>query len=248
MGLGGASRDGWVFVLDEDAGARSRTHGLLSAAGFRVSAFASAPEFLRHKRPSSPACLVLEQCLHDTCGLRLQDQCADDQGLSFIFVTACKDISTVVRAMKKGAIDFLSKPTDGGSLLSAVRRGLERSARAAEERLRREEFGTRLLRLTSREHQVVRGVLRGLLNKQIALELGTAEKTVKVHRAHAMEKLEVGSLAELVRIAEQTQLLSSPAASPVIDSCSSTATIRGIRTGAGTSGCACRFSRRWHEI
>jgi two-component system, LuxR family, response regulator FixJ len=248
MGLGGALRDGWVFVLDEDAGARSRIHGLLSAAGFRVCAFASAPEFLRHKRPSVPACLVLEQCLHDTCGLRLQDQCADDQGLSFIFVTACKDISTVVRAMKKGAVDFLSKPTDHGSLVSAVRRGMERSARAAEERRRREEFGARLLRLTCREHQVVRGVLRGLLNKQIALELGTAEKTVKVHRARAMEKLEVDSLAELVRIAEQTQLLSSPAGPPAIDSCVSPATVRGIGMAAGPSGCVCHLSREWHEI
>jgi DNA-binding CsgD family transcriptional regulator len=125
---------------------------------------------------------------------------------------------------------------------------MERSARATEERRRREEFGTRLLRLTSREHQVVRGVLRGLLNKQIAVELGTAEKTVKVHRARAMEKLEVGSLAELVRIAEQTQLLSSPDGRPAIDSCASPASIRGMRMVAGPSGCVCHLSREWHDI
>jgi two-component system, LuxR family, response regulator FixJ len=248
MGLGGALRDSWVFVLDEDASARTRTYGLLLAAGFHVSAFASAPEFLRHKRPSSPACLVLEQCLHDSSGLRLQDQCADDQGLSFVFLSACKDIRTVVLAMKKGAVDFLSKPTDRGALVSAVRRGIERSSRAAEERQRRERFGTRLLRLTNREHQVLRGVLRGLLNKQIAWELGTAEKTVKVHRARAMEKLEVSSLAELVRIVEQTQLLASPTGPPSIESRAAPTTFRGIRVTADSRGCDCPLSREWHEI
>jgi len=246
--MGGASRDGWVFVLDEDAGARSRVCGLLSTAGFHVGAFASAPEFLRHKRPSSPACLVLEQVLRDSSGLRLQDQCANDEGLSFVFVSACKDIPTVVLAMRKGAVDFLSKPTDGDALISAVGRGIERSTRAAEEQRRRQQFEARLLRLTGREHQVLRGVLRGLLNKQIAWELGTAEKTVKVHRARAMEKLEVGSLAELVRIVEQTQLLATSAQSPPVGSRAVSTRFRGISVSAESRGCDCPFSREWHEI
>lgn len=248
MGLDGASRDGWVFVLDEDAGARSRIYGLLSAAGFHVCVFASAPEFLRHKRPSSPACLVLEQFLRDSSGLHLQDQCANDERLSFVFASACKDIPTVVLAMKKGAVDFLPKPTDRDALVSAVGRGMERSSRAAEERQRREQFEARLLRLTGREHQVLRGVLRGLLNKQIASELGTAEKTVKVHRARAMEKLEVGSLAELVRTVEQTQLLATSTESPPMGSRPASTRLRGIGVSAGSRGCDCPFSREWHEI
>ena len=195
---------GRVFVIDDDPADVSVLQGLLSTAAFEVYTFTSAALFLQHRLPPPPVCVVLDQGLRGVSGLELQARLADDGVLSVVFLTRFQHIPTVVQAMKRGAIDVLAKPVDPPALVRAVTRGLERSARAEAERGARERFEMHLLRLTPREHQVVAGVLRGLLNKQIAWELGIAEKTVKVHRARAMEKLEVGSVAELATIVEQT--------------------------------------------
>ena len=146
-------------------------------------------------------------------------------------MTARPDIPTVVQAMKHGAVDYLAKPLDAEALVAAVKRGIERSARVDAARRAREEFLMRLSRLTPREYQVIVGVVRGLLNKQIAYELGTAEKTIKVHRARAMEKLEVESVAELVRLDVRIQIL-FPGHPPQADAVSVAA--RGMRPTIST--------------
>jgi FixJ family two-component response regulator len=198
---------GRVWIVDNDRDSLTTITSHLSSGRFDVHACASADEFLRQRPLVPPTCVIVDQCLSGLPGLELQQHLADDPAVSVVFVTAHKDIPTVVQAMKKGAIDFLTKPVDPVALVSAVTRGMEQSARADAEHRARERFSARLMRLTRREYQVVAGVIRGLLNKQIAWELGTAEKTVKVHRARAMEKLEVRSVAELARIAAATQTL-----------------------------------------
>jgi FixJ family two-component response regulator len=193
-----------VFIVDGDPNALTLFESCLSAAGFDVATFDSAETLLEHGPIHGPACLVIDISLPGTSGLELQKALADDASVSIVFVTAQGDVPTVVDAMKRGAVDFLIKPVKLDELVDAVVRGLERSVRADSNRRLRETFDERLTRLTPREHQVVTRVVRGSRNKQIASELGTTEKTVKVHRARAMEKLAVGSVAELVRIVEQT--------------------------------------------
>src|SRR5262245_34704587 len=195
---------GRVVVVDNDQDALTLATRHLSSAGFDVTVFSTVDDFLRSAVLVPPVCLVIDQCLSGTSGLELQARMADDKAISIVFVTALRDIPTVVQAMKRGAIDFLPKPLDADALLPAVTRGLEVSARADSDRQVRDGFRARLLRLTPPEYQVIAGVLAGMLNKQNAWELGTAEKTVKVHRGRAMEKLEVSSVAELARIAADT--------------------------------------------
>lgn len=207
--------NGRVFVVDTERRARTAAIRYLAMAGFDVSTFPSAEAFLDHRPPSAPACVVADQCLGRVSGLELQKRLTDD--VSIVFMTALTDIKTVAQAMKQGAVDFLVKPLDPKTLVDAVKRGIERSIRIAAERRTRDEFVMRLSRLTPREYEVILGVVRGLLNKQIAWELGTAEKTVKVHRARAMEKLEVASVAELVRIDTQTQTLFDAMTPPQTD-------------------------------
>jgi FixJ family two-component response regulator len=217
--------NGRVFVVDHERRTRTAAIRYLAIAGFNVATFPSAEAFLDQRLPAAPACVVADHCLGRFSGLDLQKRLADH--ISIVFMTGLSDIKTVVQAMKQGAVDFLAKPLDSKALVDAVTRGIERSIRVDAERRAREEFVMRLSRLTPREYQVILGVVRGLLNKQIAWELGTAEKTIKVHRARAMEKLEVESVAELVRIDARTQTLFR-ATSPQTDAVPVAA--RGTRT------------------
>jgi FixJ family two-component response regulator len=178
---------------------------LLSAAGFDVATFESAAAFRRRAPDEGPVCVVLDQRLPGATGLELQRAIGSDAPVSIVFVTGFGDVATSVEAMKGGAVDFLTKPIDERRLMDAVSRGLSRSRLLDAQRRERRAFLDGVSQLTPRERQVGALVIQGLLNKQIAWKLGTAEKTVKVHRARVMEKLHVGSVAELVRLAERTQ-------------------------------------------
>jgi FixJ family two-component response regulator len=196
---------GDVFVVDDDDDARRALTKSLAASGFVVRAFNSAETFLKHRPTKAPVCVVLDYHLPGLSVLGLQKNLLDDCAASVVFVTRRGDVSTVVQAMKGGAVDFLTKPVDPEQLLAAVTRGLEQSARADAERRLYGVFLERVDRLTRREREVATGLIRGLLNKQIAAELGTTERTVKVHRAHVMAKLQVGSVAELVQLVEHAK-------------------------------------------
>jgi FixJ family two-component response regulator len=192
-----------VFLIDDDAAVRRALSRLIKSAGYRLHAFGSAREFLASDcRSQSPACLVLDVRLPDLGGLDLQnDLNKANANLPIVFITGHGNVPMSVRAMKSGAVDFLPKPIQEADLLRAVEQGL---ARAADESAQREEIDSiqrRIDTLTPREKEVMTLVVKGLLNKQIAFDLGTAEKTIKVHRARVMEKMDVNSLAELVRLA-----------------------------------------------
>ena len=194
-----------VFVVDDDPSIRRGLSRLFASARLDVETFASARTFLARARHDGPACLVVDQRMPELSGLELQESLrGEGEPLSVIFLTGHGDVATSVEAMKGGAFDFFAKPVDGEQLLSAVRAALEKSAAAVSVRRGRDLFLARLALLTPREREVAGLVAEGLLNKQIAFELGTSEKTVKVHRARAMRKLEVGSVAELARLAERT--------------------------------------------
>ncbi len=191
---------GSVFIVDHDDGARGALAQHLTASGFAVCAFGSAESFLE-RRPTGPACVIVDHYLPGLSGLELQKQLGGS-ALSIVFVTAGGDVPTVVKAMKGGAVDFLTKPVDTQQLVAAVTLGLERSTRSEVMRRLHEVFVERVQRLTFRERQVAAGLIRGLSNREIAGELGTAEKTVKVQRGCVMSKLDVRSVAELVRLVE----------------------------------------------
>jgi RNA polymerase sigma factor (sigma-70 family) len=195
-----------VFLVDDDASVRKALTRLMKSAGYDVQAFPSARDFLERWRETSrsPACLVLDIRMPGLSGLDLQHELrAADAVLPIIFITGHGNIPISVKAMKEGAVDFLSKPVKDDELLKAIEQALARASRDLNERHEHEDVQRRLETLTPREREVMTLVVRGLLNKQIAVELGTVEKTVKVHRARVMEKMEVQSLAELVRIAER---------------------------------------------
>jgi FixJ family two-component response regulator len=197
---------GVVFVVDDDAGVRRGLVRLLGAAGFDARPFESAQAFCDAARDDLPSCLVLDQRMPEQTGLQLQHTLANEAAtLPIIFLTGHADVPMSVQAMKAGAIDFLTKPVDEAKLIDAVTRGLDASASARASRIERDGFLSRLDSLTARERHVCGLVVRGLLNKQIAAELGIAEKTVKIHRARVMQKLEVGSVAELSRLIERTR-------------------------------------------
>jgi FixJ family two-component response regulator len=198
-----------VFLVDDDASVRKALTRLIRSAGYDVQAFASAREFLNHSDfgERSPACLVLDVRMPGLSGLDLQRELqAANRLLPVIFITGHGDIPMSVRAMKEGAIDFLPKPVKDKELLKAIEQALARAKHDHAERLELEDIQRRLDSLTPREREVMTLVVRGLLNKQIGLELGTVEKTVKVHRARVMEKMEVQSVAELVHVAERVGL------------------------------------------
>jgi FixJ family two-component response regulator len=194
----------YVFVVDDDDDARTTQAQRLAASGFSVRAFGSVEAFLDRRGSRGPACVVLDYHLPGLLKPELQNSLMRDSVLSVVFVTTYADVSTVVRAMKNGAVDFLAKPVDGEQLVASVTRGLERSRRAEEGRRVQNLLLERVGRLTERERQVATHLLRGLINKEIASAIGTTEKTVKVHRSRVMTKLEVGSIAELVRLVEDT--------------------------------------------
>jgi FixJ family two-component response regulator len=204
-----------VFVVDDDPAVRKSLTRLFKAAGLSVESFDSARAFLDRPLHEGPSCAVLDQSLPGLTGIELQKRLSDgDPSTAVVFLTAHGDVALSVEAMKKGAVDFLAKPIEGERLLDAVRAGLERSAAAVEKQRERESFLARVARLTPREREVAGHVAQGLLNKQIAAELGTSEKTIKAHRGRVMEKLAVRSVAELVRLAERNDILWSAAPAP----------------------------------
>jgi len=200
-------------VVDDDEGVRLAFRRLLTAAGFAVTTLDSGEELLGFDPQDQPVCIVLDHDMPGLTGLELQRSLAPDIPVSIVFVTGHADVPLSVAAMKAGAVDFLTKPVEADRLIEAVVRGLSRSRLIAAQRLERRAFLDRVALLTSREREVAALVIQSLLNKQIAATIGTAEKTVKVHRARLMEKLGVTSVAELARLAERNQTL-APDAQP----------------------------------
>jgi FixJ family two-component response regulator len=200
--------DAMVFVVDDDAPMRESLKNLIRSVGLRVELFASAQEFLRSKRPDLPSCLVLDVRLPGLSGLDLQRR-TTEAGLEIpiVFITGHGDIPMTVRAMKAGAVEFLTKPFRDQDLLDAIQNALERDRTARAQRAEIEELRGRFALLTPREREVMKRVVAGLLNKQIGAELGTSETTVKIHRHQVMEKMGAGSLPELVRMADRLGIL-----------------------------------------
>jgi FixJ family two-component response regulator len=193
-----------VFVIDDDPGVRKSLSDLISSIGLKACTFASAREFLQEKRPESPACLVLDVRLPGLGGLDLQRELAKTETpLPIIFITGHGDVPMTVRAMRGGAVDFLTKPFRDQDLLDAVQQALEKDRNMLEQHAELVELRRRFDSLTVREREVFRLVVRGLLNKQIAAELGTSEVTVKMHRGHVTEKLHAKSVVDLVHMAEK---------------------------------------------
>jgi len=197
---------GNVFVVDDDHAVRHGVGRLLASAGFEVKTYESAGAFLADRAAPSPSCLIVDQHMPGRSGLELQQELQPSGAvLPIIFLTGQNDVSLSVKAMKAGAFDFLTKPVDEEPLIDAVRRALELSAQSMAARAERDGFLERLTQLTPRERDVCELVVKGMLNKQTAGELGIAERTVKVHRANMLKKLKVGSLAELSRLVERTR-------------------------------------------
>jgi FixJ family two-component response regulator len=193
-----------VFVVDDDPSVLRALARLFSAAGFEARAFASPTAFLEQHDPATPGCLVLDLALPGLDGLQLQQALtASGRARPIVFITGRGDIPTSVRAMKSGAVDFLTKPINDEDLLAAVRNAIEMDRRARVAQVELDALGQRLASLTPREREVLAHVVTGRLNKQIAADLGTVEKTIKVHRARIMAKMAARSLADLVRIAER---------------------------------------------
>jgi FixJ family two-component response regulator len=192
-----------VFVVDDDPSVRKSLTRLIEAAGYTVEAFASAREFLDAAPASGPCCLVLDIRMPGITGLDLQQTLAQAvHRIPVVFITGHGDIPTTVHAMKAGAIDFLTKPFAASDLLDAIRHAVEKDTRDLGTEAHTSSIHARVKTLTPRERQVFALVVTGMLNKQIAARLGIVEKTVKVHRARVMEKMRAGSVAELVRLAD----------------------------------------------
>jgi FixJ family two-component response regulator len=192
-----------IFIVDDDPSARKGLLLLMRSAGWQGEAFASAREFLARPAFSGTGCVILDVRLPGMTGPQLRDLLAErNSSLPVIFLTGHGDVPMSVEAMKKGAVDFLQKPVDDEALLQAIQRAVARHAAAQIHQREQERIQGRLQRLTPREREVLEYVIGGCLNKQIAAELGIAEKTVKVHRGFVMHKLEVSSVAELVRLCD----------------------------------------------
>ena len=200
-----------VFVVDDDPSFRRSTRMLIESAGLSVQAFSSAEEFLHSRRPDIPACLVLDVRLPHLSGLDLQRELAKaDVQIPIIFLTGHGDIPMTVQAMKAGAIEFLTKPFREQDLLDAIYRATNFDRAARLQRAKLEVLRERYRSLTAREREVMAHVVAGMLNKQVAQELGTTEKTIKVHRGHIMQKMGARSLADLVRTAERLGIFGRP--------------------------------------
>ena len=196
--------DATVFVVDDDGPMRVALMNLIRSIGLRVELFASAQEFLRSKLPNAPSCLILDVRLPGLSGLDLQRRTTESgMEIPIIFLTGYGDIPMTVRAMKAGAVEFLTKPFRDQDLLDAIQQALERDRQTRDQRVAIKELRLRFASLTPREREVMVRVVAGLLNKQIAAELGTSHTTVKIQRHQVMEKMGAVSLPELVRMADQ---------------------------------------------
>ena len=199
-----------VFIIDDDPSARRGITRLVRAAGMNVESFDSAKGFLAFEKREGPGCIVLDVRMPEMTGPELQEELNKAEvSLPIIFLSAHEDVSTAAEAMKKGAVDFLLKPVDRDDLLGAIRVSL---AKDAENRAQRAEIivvQEHIKTLTPREYEVMTYVIAGMLNKQIAAELGISEETVKIHRGRVMQKLGVASVAELVRLCEKANIAPS---------------------------------------
>jgi FixJ family two-component response regulator len=195
-----------VFIVDDDARMREALSDLLESLGWRAVALGSAGEYMSYPRPDLPACLILDVELPDINGLDFQKQISHGDHPPIVFLTGHGDISSSVRAIKDGAVDFLTKPFTEGDLVEAIQSAVERDRAVRQERAEIETLRGRLASLTPREREVLPLVVSGLLNKQAAAELGISEVTLQIHRSKIMQKMEAASLADLVRIAEKLQI------------------------------------------
>jgi FixJ family two-component response regulator len=202
------SESGTVFIVDDDPSVRRSTERLVRSSGLKAQTFESARQFMEHARIDGPSCLVLDVHLPDLSGLDLQRELArSGVEIPIIFLTGRGSIPMSVRAMKEGAVEFLTKPARSRDMLAAIEAAIERDRASRESRRETEALRERYARLTAREREVLALVIAGRLNKQIAGEMETTERTVKFHRAHVMEKMEAGSVAELVQMAERLGLV-----------------------------------------